>query len=69
MAPAETPSGFLRIAQRDFHAANRMVDASLFYEEHWGFQSQQATEKALKTWLLVLQLCADLLAHAGASQA
>ena len=32
-----------------------MVDATLFYEEHWGFQIQQATEKALKAWLLVLQ--------------
>lgn len=55
MAPAETPSGFLRIAQRDLHAAKGMVDATLFYEEHWGFQIQQATEKALKAWLLVLQ--------------
>ena len=63
MTPAETPSGFLRIAQRDLRAANGMVDATLFYEEHWGFQIQQATEKALKAWLLVLQLCADLLAH------
>ena len=55
MAPAETPGGFLRIAQRDLRAANGMVDATLFYEEHWGFQIQQATEKALKAWLLVLQ--------------
>ena len=55
MAPAETPSGFLRIAQRDLRAANGMVDPTLFYEEHWGFQIQQATEKALKAWLLVLQ--------------
>ena len=54
MAPAETPSGFLRIAQRDLRAANGMVDATLFYEEHWGFQIQQATEKALKAWLLLL---------------
>lgn len=38
MAPAETPNGFLRIAQRDLRAANAMVDATLFYEEHWGFQ-------------------------------
>ena len=55
MAPAETPAGFLRIAQRDLRAANTMVDATLFYEEHWGFQLQQATEKALKAWLLLLQ--------------
>ena len=52
MAPAETPSGFLRIAQRDLRAANGMVDATLFYEEHWGFQIQQATEKALKETLI-----------------
>jgi HEPN domain-containing protein len=55
MAPAETPSGFLRIAQRDLAAAKGMVDVTLFYEEHWGFQLQQATEKALKAWLLVLR--------------
>jgi len=55
MAPAETPSGFLRIAQRDLRAAHGMVDAAHFYEEHWGFQIQQSTEKALKAWLLLLQ--------------
>ncbi len=55
MAPAETPSGFLRIAQRDLATANAMVDITLFYEEHWGFQLQQATEKALKAWLLILR--------------
>jgi HEPN domain-containing protein len=55
MPPAETPNGFLRIAQRDLAAANAMVDTTLFYEEHWGFQLQQATEKALRAWLLVLQ--------------
>ena len=54
MAPAETPSGFLRIAQRDLRAAKGMVDVTLFYEEHWGFQLQQATEKALKAWLIHL---------------
>ena len=32
-----------------------MVDVTLFYEEHWGFQLQQATEKDLKAWLLVLR--------------
>jgi hypothetical protein len=31
MAPAETPSGFLRIAQRDLAAAKGMVDVTLFY--------------------------------------
>lgn len=31
-----------------------MADASVFSEDVWGFYLQQATEKALKSWLLVL---------------
>jgi HEPN domain-containing protein len=31
-----------------------MVDVSLFEEATWGFHLQQAIEKALKAWLLVL---------------
>ena len=54
MAPAETPSGFLRIAQRDPTAARAMADPSVFDEDVWGFDLQQATEKALKAWWLVL---------------
>jgi len=54
MAPAETPSGFLRIAQRDLRAASAMADSSVFEEVSWGFYLQQATEKALKAWLLLL---------------
>jgi hypothetical protein len=53
MAPAETPTGFLRIAARDLRTAMAMVDSSLFEEATWGFHLQQATEKALKAWLLV----------------
>ena len=55
LAPAETPGVFLRIEQRNLRAANGMVDAAFFYEEHRGFQVQQTTEKAIKTWLLVLR--------------
>jgi HEPN domain-containing protein len=54
MAPAETPTAFLRIARRDLSAAIAMVDPSVFDEDVWGFYLQQATEKALKAWLLVL---------------
>lgn len=54
MAPAETPSGFLRIAHRDLRAAKAMADSSVFEEVSWAFYLQQATEKALKAWLLLL---------------
>lgn len=54
MAPAETSTGFLRIAARDLRTAMAMVDSSLFEEATWGFHLQQATEKALKAWLLVV---------------
>ncbi|MFN5118035.1 MAG: HEPN domain-containing protein [Cyanobacteriota bacterium] len=54
MAPAETAAGFLRIAHRDLRTALAMADVSLFEEATWGFHLQQAIEKALKAWLLVL---------------
>jgi hypothetical protein len=54
MAPAETSTGFLRIARRDLGTAIAMADPSVFEEDAWGFYLQQATEKALKAWLLVL---------------
>lgn len=54
MAPAETSTGFLRIARRDLSAVMAMVDPSVFDEAVWGFYLQQATEKALKAWLLAL---------------
>jgi len=54
MAPAETPAGFLSIAHRDLSAAMAMADSSVFGEDTWGFHLQQAIEKALKAWLLVL---------------
>ncbi|MEB3168038.1 MAG: HEPN domain-containing protein [Synechococcaceae cyanobacterium] len=54
MAPAETPAGFLSITHRDLRAAMAMADSSVFGEDTWGFHLQQAIEKALKAWLLVL---------------
>jgi hypothetical protein len=54
MAPAETPAAFLRIAHRDLRAARAMADPSVFDEDSWGFSIQQASEKALKAWLLLL---------------
>jgi hypothetical protein len=54
MAPAETAAGFLRIVHRDLRTALAMADAALFEEATWGFHLQQAIEKALKAWLLVL---------------
>jgi len=54
MAPAETATSFLHIAHRDLRTAVAMVDVSLFEEATWGFHLQQAIEKALKAWLLVL---------------
>lgn len=54
MAPAETPAAFLRIAHRDLRAAMAMADPSVFEEDSWDFYIQQATEKGLKAWLLLL---------------
>jgi HEPN domain-containing protein len=54
MAPAETPAAFLRIAHRDLQTVMAMADSSVFAEDSWGFYLQQATEKALKAWLLLL---------------
>jgi HEPN domain-containing protein len=44
----------LRIAQRDFKAARAMLDEDAFEEATWGYQIQQATEKALKAWIFCL---------------
>jgi len=43
----------LRIARRDLTAAAILQDLSID-EANWGFQIQQAVEKALKGWLLGL---------------
>jgi HEPN domain-containing protein len=44
----------LRIAQRDLKAARSMLDGDAFEEATWGYQIQQATEKALKAWISCL---------------
>ena len=54
MAPAETPTGFLCIVACDLRTARAMTDPSVFEEDSWGFYLQQATEKGLKAWLLLL---------------
>jgi len=41
----------LRVAQRDLKAARSMLDNDAFEEPTWGYQIQQATEKALKAWI------------------
>lgn len=43
----------LRIARRDLKAAHVLRDNEID-EAIWGFQLQQAVEKALKAWLLLL---------------
>jgi hypothetical protein len=54
MAPAEIPTGFLRNVHRALRTAMAMGDSSVFAEDSWGFYIQQATEKGLKAWLLLL---------------
>jgi len=44
----------LKIARRDLQAAQAMLDTAVFHEAVWGFQLQQALEKAFKAWLYVL---------------
>jgi HEPN domain-containing protein len=44
----------IKIARRDLAAAAGMMDGEIFEEVIWGFQLQQAVEKALKAWLYLL---------------
>ena len=50
MADADARA-LLVIAHRDLQAAQGMTDPAAFHEAVWGFQLQQAVEKALKAWL------------------
>lgn len=50
--PAESRP--VRIAQRDLKAARGMLDEEALEETTWGYQIQQATEKALKAWISCL---------------
>jgi HEPN domain-containing protein len=47
---AEEARQFLRLARRDFRAAEGLLDSHRFDEASWGFHVQQAAEKALKAW-------------------
>ena len=44
----------LSIARRDLKALAGMLDADVFAYEIFGFQAQQAAEKALKAWIAAL---------------
>lgn len=46
-------AALLRIARRDLRAAERLQDPAID-EASWGFFVQQAIEKALKAWLLLV---------------
>ncbi len=46
-------AALLRIAWRDFRAAERLQDPSID-EASWGFFVPQAVEKAFKAWLLLM---------------
>jgi HEPN domain-containing protein len=46
----------LEIARRDLRAAEAMLDATVFPDEIFGFQGQQAVEKCLKAWLTLLEI-------------
>jgi len=46
--------GLLRIAAADLETAVASSDPLVFREGAWGFWIQQAVEKALKAWLLLL---------------
>ena len=52
MANPESES-LLKIARRDLQAASLLQDPAAD-EANWGFQIQQAVEKALKAWLFSL---------------
>jgi len=64
------------IARRDLKALRGMLDADIFAYEIFGFQAQQAAEKALKAWITALDgsygfthdlgLLLDLLKNLGA---
>lgn len=46
----------LEIARRDLKTAEAMASHSEFPDEVFGFHAQQASEKALKAWLTVLDV-------------
>ena len=54
------PEGLLKIAIADLETAEASSDPAVFREGAWGFWLQQAVEKALKAWLLHLDVEAPL---------
>jgi HEPN domain-containing protein len=52
--------GLLEIATADLETAEASSDPAMFREGAWGFWLQQAVEKALKAWLLHLDVDAPL---------
>jgi HEPN domain-containing protein len=54
------PEGLLKIALADLETAEASSDPAVFREGAWGFWLQQAVEKALKAWLLHLDVDAPL---------
>ena len=54
------PEGLLQIAIADLETAQASSDPAVFREGAWGFWVQQAVEKALKAWLLHLDVDAPL---------
>jgi len=59
MVLSET-EGLLKIATADLETAEASSDPAVFREGAWGFWLQQAVEKALKAWLLHLDVDAPL---------
>jgi HEPN domain-containing protein len=54
MSGAEEAGRLLDMAEKDLNALLHMGDPSAFPDEIFGFHAQQAAEKALKSWLAVL---------------
>ena len=54
MSEIEQARIFLNMAAKDLDALERMVRHGGFAEEVFGLHAQQATEKALKAWLCLL---------------
>ena len=46
----------LSMAKKDLKALEGMEDAQVFEDEIFGFHTQQAAEKALKSWLSAIDV-------------
>jgi len=56
MSDREHAAMMFRMAEMDLNTLELMLREPLFSEEAFGFHAQQATEKALKAWIIALQL-------------